>query len=1547
MSDVSVSAELAKIHMKYADEETALKKAQAEIIYKQQLIKMDLELLAEKRAIEEMYAKDSISLEDLTDVSSWCSSEYKPISVKAQEENIQSVQLSAETPAFVPRHMEPHAPKRIRDGLTFHPAQPVVTDPSARELFPGRPKVTSSTYIPLRANTRDNRLNDTHRAPCLPEQGWKDSVHSWDFSPEPTSAFDRDLLPPEVDHIPPIGTRPVDQCSDFAKFLLKKDLVLTRLSKFDDRPENYLAWKHSFKSVMKELDISASEELDLLVKFLGPSSTPQAISVRSSNPLDHQRGLFRIWSRLDERYGSPQVIEAALKRKLEIFAKISVREKEKLYVLSDILSEIESAMEDPQLRDLLSYFNTSSGTTPIVAKLPPSLQSKWRDRAVKYKNRHNVAFPPFRELSEFIREQSTIWNDPGFVFACNPQPVQTGNRGLSVNNRKTAVGDSNNSVRSKCPIHNADHSLQDCKGFLKLSMTERKKFLRDRNLCFKCCASTDHRAKDCTVPVKCRVCSSDKHTTALHVGVAHRTQSNLEPRVSVAAELHGGEPQTSLCTEVCGPGFSGKSCGKAVLVRIYSTDTPQNYYHTYALIDDQSNRTLARSKLFDALCSPKTESVQYTLSTCAGRSSVTGRQMSGLTIESLDKTFRIGLPPVIECNNIPNDRQEIPTPDVITHFEHLKGIQIPPLDEKANILLLIGRDLPEVHHVLEQKTGPRTAPFAQRLPLGWVVIGNVCLGDTCTPSTVASVNKTTILSSGRPSAFEPCDHHLAVSINTVKSDGIGQDVFIRTTDDEKDGYSVEDRQFLEIMGKEFKKTPDGHWEAPLPFKESRSPLPNNREEALKRARILQKNLQRDPVKRDHFRTFMTKLLHNGHAEVAPPLDTEQECWYLPLFGVYHPRKRDQVRVVFDSSANYKGISLNAVLMSGPVLMNSLVGVLHHFRKEPVAVMADIQQMFYGFFVTENHRDFLRFFWHQDHDPQKDLVEYRMCVHVFGNSPSPAVATYGLRRCVAQSEDPEVREFVNNQFYVDDGLASFPTEEEAIKVLRNTQETLYQEGQLKLHKIASNSKTVMNNFCMEDLASDLKTLDIAKADLPLQHSLGLVWDLNLDTFTYRVRDDDKPFTRRGVLSVVNSLFDPLGMIAPVVLLGRILMRDLIAETTDWDIPLPECRIKDWRNWKDSLKSLEHLQVPRCLLQHPYKDCVLKRLHVFSDASEQAIAAVAFLQAIDSNGAIHIGFTYGKSKIAPKHGHTIPRLELCAAVLAVEVGEMVSQHLGLELSDIQYYSDSRVVLGYLQNTSRRFYIYVSNRVARIHRSSQPDQWNYIRSEINPADSGTRIMLACQLQESSWLKGPDFLYTETESHLSEGFHLVNPESDREIRPEVTSCKTKADGKETVDYLGTSRFKRFSSWKSLLSAIRVLLRFLTKFRNKNKDTETNETEFIKQAENQIVRAVQRDMYPRETEALMEGRPIPRTSSILKLAPFIDDQVIIRVGGRLQTSDLPYGEKHPVLIPGKHHVATLIVRRFHEQTEHQGRHLTEGAVRKTGFWITGGKRLSCSLRTH
>lgn len=112
-----------------------------------------------------------------------------------------------------------------------------------------------------------------------------------------------------------------------------------------------------------------------------------------------------------------------------------------------------------------------------------------------------------------------------------------------------------------------------------------------------------------------------------------------------------------------------------------------------------------------------------------------------------------------------------------------------------------------------------------------------------------------------------------------------------------------------------------------------------------------------------------------------------------MFGVYHPQKLDQIRVVFDSSTKYEGASVNDMLLSGPDMNNTLLGVLIRFRKEPIAVTPDMQQMFYCFAVDEKHHDFLRFLWFEDNDPQKSIGEFRMTVHVFGNSPSPAMAIY--------------------------------------------------------------------------------------------------------------------------------------------------------------------------------------------------------------------------------------------------------------------------------------------------------------------------------------------------------------------------------------------------------------------------------------------------------------------------------------------------------------------------------------------------------------------------
>ena len=245
-----------------------------------------------------------------------------------------------------------------------------------------------------------------------------------------------------------------------------------------------------------------------------------------------------------------------------------------------------------------------------------------------------------------------------------------------------------------------------------------------------------------------------------------------------------------------------------------------------------------------------------------------------------------------------------------------------------------------------------------------------------------------------------------------------EDVYRATGSDNDVGLSIEDRRFMEIMENGIHKNSQGNWEMPLPFHTHNVSMPNNRSYAVKRLNGLLKTLKRKPQMEKDYVNFMAKVLDKGHAVPVPPEEISSRqssgpVWYLLHFGVYHPKKPDQIWVVFDSSAEYQGVSLNRELLTGPDFMNSLVGVLFRFRREDIAAMCDVEQMFHSFHVDPKHRNFLRFLWFKDNDPTQDIIAYRMTVHLFGNGPSPAVATYGLRRTVENGEElePDVKEFV--------------------------------------------------------------------------------------------------------------------------------------------------------------------------------------------------------------------------------------------------------------------------------------------------------------------------------------------------------------------------------------------------------------------------------------------------------------------------------------------------------------------------------------------------------
>jgi len=568
----------------------------------------------------------------------------------------------------------------------------------------------------------------------------------------------------------------------------------------------------------------------------------------------------------------------------------------------------------------------------------------------------------------------------------------------------------------------------------------------------------------------------------------------------------------------------------------------------------------------------------------------------------------------------------------------------------------------------------------------------------------------------------------------------------------------------------------------------------------------------------------------------------------------------------------------------------------------------------------------------------------MTRHVFGNSPSPAVAIYGLQKtaeAAGSTYGEDVTKFVQRHFYVDDGLISLSSTEEAINLLTRTQKGLADYGNLRLHKFVSNSQEVMSALPGDDISQDLKDMDFDAEHLPLQRSLGLYWDLQADIFTYRIAEEDKPFTCRGVLSTVNSIYDPLGFAAPLTVLGKLLLRKFLSGTIDWDEPLPENWMREWKVWKDCIKTLQCLKIPRMYVPVSLSTEVKKELHVFSDASKESIAAVSYLKTVHEDGSSEIGFVMGKAKIAPLHGHTIPRLELCAAVLAVELSEVVLENLDEEIDIVKFYTDSKVVLGYIHNQTRRFYVYVENRVNRIHRSTKPEQWNYVPTSVNPADRATRSMVNDFSCDDIWLKGPETFLSRRHDLAQETPQLVQPEDDKEVRPDAL---VKAAKTCVIDNLsiGCHRFERFSEWYRLVNTVALLQRCACAKSFKGRADRSVES--FRKAEIFVIKAVQKETYKEEIRLLEAKMHLPKSSSIMALNPYLDEDGVLRVGGRLQQSSLGSYQKHPIILPGKSHISTLIVRHYHQSVRHQGRHLTEGAVRSGGYWITGVKRLISSI---
>lgn len=225
--------------------------------------------------------------------------------------------------------------------------------------------------------------------------------------------------------------------------------------------------------------------------------------------------------------------------------------------------------------------------------------------------------------------------------------------------------------------------------------------------------------------------------------------------------------------------------------------------------------------------------------------------------------------------------------------------------------------------------------------------------------------------------------------------------------------------------------------------------------------------------------------------------------------------------------------------------------------------------------------------------------------------------------------------------------------------------------------------------------EVKELNLDRDRLPTEGALGVRWVVEEDNFTFNVTIKPQPPTRRGILSMVSSIYDPLGFLTPFTLTAKLLLQELCSINCGWDEEVPQEFLDRWIKWTADLQQIKDFKIPQCI--KPSNFGSYKQLNHFSDASEQGYGSVSYLRLVNEENTVHVAFMTGKARVAPLKKMTIPRMELAAAVLVTKVDKVLHSELQLQLQSPMFWTDSQSVLKYIANEHTRFHTFVSNRIS----------------------------------------------------------------------------------------------------------------------------------------------------------------------------------------------------------------------------------------------------------
>lgn len=819
----------------------------------------------------------------------------------------------------------------------------------------------------------------------------------------------------------------------------------------------------------------------------------------------------------------------------------------------------------------------------------------------------------------------------------------------------------------------------------------------------------------------------------------------------------------------------------------------------------------------------------------------------------------------------------------------LQELQLPELDEAPK--MLIGLDFGELIAARELRKTKKNGPLLQRTLLGWTVTGKAVLTE------------------------ETLQHSASEVVNFLKD--IGQ-----TVDDpwntEQFGCkytdtkprSLEDRRAEAILDQRVHHNGE-RWVAPLLRRDETEVFPDSFNMAEKRARSLEKGLQRSPDLSALCHSKLEDMVRSGHFRKLSKIEAENEphnTWYLPLLTVTSEKKPGKVRLVLDAAAKSSQKCLNDFLMQGPDNMNSLTGVLLRWREKRIGLCADVKAMFSQILMASDDKPSLRFLWRSDN--QRPFDVYESPVLIFGAKSSPSIAGYCYRRTADEYAALDVARLMKEDTYVDDVVTGTNCTESAIELAQHIT-TALGHGGFQLNGWTSNAEVV--NKCLGGNENDQIRLESAATS-----TLGVAWQPRTDILTYETEVHQKyRITKRGMMSQTMKLFDPLGFLSGWILTAKQLLQQLWSQKCGWDDEVPDDLQRIWDQWNQERTHLEELQIPRHVFMYEVVPAV--ELHVFCDASQKAFCAVCYFRWQGQDG-IKTNFVMARVRVAPLKTLTIPRLELQSAVLGTRLAVTIIEESRIKINRVVCWSDSQTTLSWIKSESGRFNTFVNNRVAEIREATRPGDWRYVPSSKNAADAGSRGQTLAEVQDRQWLHGPSFLCESEENWPKE------PEvsyATNEVSDSAQDCTNITAAMPDI--------KRFSSWGVAVRTVCVIRRWITKYRDKQKGEFSAEE--VKAAEFLWVRLAQAEEFKAEIEELTTSGILHRKNALSGLSPLMINGMLVVDSRVCRSPDIDVTSRYPPILPSKHTYTSLLMLHYHKQMAHQAHSAVLTEIRQR-YWI-------------